>query len=97
MKKFECDDARGTRAEQHVRNPRKAQTRVNADARNARVLLILLVKKVVVVVVVVSGSSGSSSGSSSSNIADVVEMILIVILMNYRRKFRSQTSDNMDR
>ena len=67
-KKFECDDARGTRAEQHARNPRQKQTRItrgtcakrrraepaqNADARNPRVLLILSVVVVIVVVVVV--------------------------------------------
>ena len=58
-KKFECDDARDTRAEQYARNPREKQTRIsaeparNGDARNPRVLLILLVLVVVVVVVVI--------------------------------------------
>ena len=28
MKKFICDDARGTHAEQHARNPRETQTRI---------------------------------------------------------------------
>ena len=27
LKKIECDDARGTRVEQHARNPRETQTR----------------------------------------------------------------------
>ena len=49
MKKFKCDDARGTHAEQHARNPRETR---NADAPNPCVLLILLVVVVVAVVVV---------------------------------------------
>ena len=28
LEKFECDTARGTRAEQHARNPRETQTRM---------------------------------------------------------------------
>ena len=55
LEKFECDTARGTRAEQHARNPRETQTRItakpvrNADARNPRALLLLLVLIIIVV------------------------------------------------
>ena len=36
LKKIECDDARGTRAEQHARNPRETQTRITRGTRAKR-------------------------------------------------------------
>ena len=35
LKKIECDDARGTRVEQHARNPRETQTRITRGTRAA--------------------------------------------------------------
>ena len=36
LKKIECDDERGTRAEQHARNPRETQTRITRGTRAKR-------------------------------------------------------------
>ena len=36
LEKFECDTARGTRAEQHARNPRETQTRIARETRAKR-------------------------------------------------------------
>ena len=36
LEKFECDTARGTRAEQHARNPRETQTRITGETRAKR-------------------------------------------------------------
>ena len=36
LEKFECDTARGTRAEQHARNPRETQTRITRETRAKR-------------------------------------------------------------
>ena len=62
--KFECDDARGTRAEQHARNPRETQTRMTRGTRAySYFLLVVVVVVAVVVVVMISAKKGFALAS----------------------------------
>ena len=71
---------RGTRAEQHTRNPRETQTRMtrrfSAKRRNAEPARTINTSSIRS-----SSSSSSSSNSNGSNIVDVGEMIVIVTLI----------------
>ena len=68
LEKFECDTARGTRAEQHARNPRETQTReTRAKRRRAEPARII-----------------TTSRTNNNSSRCIVEIILIVVLIKLR-------------
>ena len=72
LEKFECDTARGTRAEQHARNPRETQTRITRETRAKRRRRAEPAR-----IITTSRTNNNSSRC-------IVEIILIVVLIKLR-------------
>ena len=71
LEKFECDTARGTRAEQHARNPRETQTRITRETRAKR-------RRAEPARIITTSRTNNNSSRG------IVEIILIVVLIKLR-------------
>ena len=71
LEKFECDTARGTRAEQHARNPRETQTRITRETRAKR-------RRAEPARIITTSRTNNNSSRC------IVEIMLIVVLIKLR-------------